>query len=125
MNYFRIFSDEVGHSHISEEVMVMLPFTDSEGAHGLASDLIKSTGIIFRQSAVGYKLDWHCAPRRQLLVGISGITRIETSDGSTVDLNPGDIALAEDLTGFGHKTSSIGDNPRTYAVIPLEDKISK
>ncbi len=123
MNYFRIFNDDDGQTHISEEKMPMTAFTDSEGAHGFATELYKSTGIVFRQSPVGYSLDWHCAPRRQLIIGIQGVTRIETSDGNQVDLKPGDIALAEDLVGMGHKTSAIGNVPRTYAVIPCEENL--
>ena len=40
-------------------------------------------------------------------------------DGTVVRMEPGDVLLAEDLTGRGHLTRSVGAAPRFYAVVPL------
>jgi hypothetical protein len=40
-------------------------------------------------------------------------------DGTVVRVGPGDVLLAEDLTGRGHVTRSIGSGPRFYAIVPL------
>ena len=65
-------------------------------------------------------LDWHCAPGRQYVVTLDGEGEIEVGDGSTKRFGPGDVLLAEDLTGQGHVTRVVGGNPRTMMWVPLE-----
>jgi hypothetical protein len=36
-----------------------------------------------------------------------------------VRVGPGDVLLAEDLTGRGHVTRAVGAAPRFYAIVPL------
>jgi hypothetical protein len=38
-----------------------------------------------------------------------------------VRVEAGDVVLAEDLTGRGHVTRVVGDRPRVYAIVPLEE----
>ena len=65
--------------------------------------------------------DYHTAPRRQYVVNIAGIAEFETADGTKVRMVPGDILVAEDLTGHGHIARSIGDEPRISLAIPMPD----
>src|SRR5439155_19980893 len=69
----------------------------------------------------GYVLDWHCAPRRQYSISLSGTAEIEVGDGTIARVEAGDVVLAEDLTGRGHVTRVIGDRPRLYAIVPFTD----
>ncbi len=78
-----------------------------------------ATGITFRRAPAGYFLDWHNAPRRQYTITLSGEAELGASDGTVSRVGPGDIMLAEDLTGRGHTTRVVGEEPRFYAVIPL------
>ena len=117
--YYRIYTGPDGSSRVKEEELAMQPFTDSEGSHGEATPLLAVKGIIYRQNPPGYALDWHCAPRRQYLIGLKGTAEIEVSDGTKVRVGPGDVALAEDLHGQGHITRVVGDEPRFYAIVPL------
>jgi hypothetical protein len=65
--------------------------------------------------------DFHNAPRRQYVVVMSGSMEIEIGDGSTRQFVPGDVLVAEDLTGRGHITRGIGENPRMSLAVPLAD----
>jgi len=65
--------------------------------------------------------DYHQAPRRQYVVNLSGLAEFETADGTTRRLVPGDILVAEDLTGHGHIARSIGEELRVSLAIPLAD----
>ena len=65
--------------------------------------------------------DFHTAPRRQYVVNLAGIAEFETADGTKVRMVPGDVLVAEDLTGHGHIARSIGDEPRVSLAIPLPD----
>jgi hypothetical protein len=47
---------------------------------------------------------------------------IEVGDGTVKRIGPGDVILAEDLTGQGHITRGVGDQPRLSVVVPLADE---
>jgi quercetin dioxygenase-like cupin family protein len=116
---WRVYSGPDGQSHLAQVELAMAPFVDLEGAHGEAGPTQSATGITFRVSPPGYVLDWHCAPRRQYSISLSGTAEIEVGDGTVARVGPGDVVLAEDLTGRGHVTRVVGDQPRFYAVVPL------
>ena len=118
---WRVYSGSGGRSHIAEETLAMRPFVDTEGAHGEGTPRQPATGIAFRVAPPGYVLSWHCAPRRQYSISLSGTAEIEVGDGTVARIGPGDVVLAEDLTGQGHVTRVVGDQPRFYAIVPLTD----
>jgi quercetin dioxygenase-like cupin family protein len=116
---WRVYSGKDGKSHIEEVELAMKPFLDVEGAYGEASPTQATTGISFRVFPPGYVLDWHCAPRRQYSISLSGTAEIEVGDGTIARIGPGDVVLAEDLTGQGHVTRVVGSEPRFSAIVPL------
>ena len=65
--------------------------------------------------------DYHTAPRRQYVVNMAGIAEFETADGTVRRLHPGDVLVAEDLTGHGHIARSIGEESRVSLAVPLAD----
>ena len=118
---WRVYSGADGQSHLAEVPLAMKPFRDVEGAHGEGTPMQAATGIAFRAAPPGYVLDWHCAPRRQYSISLSGTAEIEVGDGTIARVEAGDVVLAEDLTGRGNVTRVIGDRPRLYAIVPLTD----
>ncbi len=118
---FRVYSGSDGKSHIAEVPLQMKPFSDVEGAHGEGTPMQSASGIAFRVAPPGYVLNWHCAPRRQYSISLSGTAEIEVGDGTVARVGPGDVVLAEDLTGQGHVTRVVGTQPRMYAIVPLAD----
>jgi len=117
----RVYTGEDGRSHIVEEPFALQPFVDTEGAYGEGTPLQHATGITFRLAPAGYVLNWHCAPRRQYTITLSGAAEIEVGDGTVAQVGPGDVLLAEDRSGQGHITRVVGTEPRFYAVVPLAD----
>ena len=118
---FRVYTGADGQSHIAAEPLTLQPFVDSEGAYGEGTPLQGATGITFRLAPPGYVLSWHCAPRRQYTITLSGAAEVEVGDGTVARVGPGDVLLAEDLTGQGHSTRVVGTEPRFYAVVPLAE----
>ena len=116
----RVYTGADGQSHLEEVSLALQPFVDTEGAYGEGTSLQQATGITFRLAPPGYVLNWHCAPRRQYTITLSGAAEVEVGDGTVKRVGPGDVLLAEDLTGQGHITRVVGDQPRFYAVVPLE-----
>jgi quercetin dioxygenase-like cupin family protein len=118
----RVYTGDDGRSHLEEVPLGLRPFVDTEGAYGEGTPLQNATGITFRLSPPGYLLNWHCAPRRQYTITLSGEAEIEVGDGTVKRIGPGDVILAEDLTGQGHITRGVGDQPRLSVVVPLADE---
>ncbi len=65
--------------------------------------------------------DYHTAPRRQYVMNLAGIAEFETADGTVRRLHPGDVLIAEDVTGHGHIARSIGDEFRVSLAVPLAE----
>jgi hypothetical protein len=70
-------------------------------------EYLPSTGTGVSEGGVSRSShEWHNAPRRQFVAVLKGGLRIETGDGTVRTFGPGDIFLAEDLDGQGHKTTN-------------------
>ena len=65
------------------------------------------------------RFDWHDAPERQYVITLSGTLEFTTRDGEQFVLRPGDVLLAADHVGSGHKWRLIDDQPwrRAYVVL--------
>lgn len=109
--FVRIYCGEDGQSHFEE---LELP----AGRAG-RSPLQAARGISFNRLEPGEFMDWHNAPRRQYVIPLSGQVEIGIGDGAVRQLGPGDVLLAEDLTGRGHTTRVVGRKARVTAIIPL------
>jgi hypothetical protein len=90
-------------------------------SHPELATLQAAKGIVFRTSQPGHFSDWHNAPRRQFVITLAGEVEIGLGDGSVHCFGPGHVTLAEDLTGKGHTTRVVGNQPRLSAAIPLAD----
>ena len=83
------------------------------------TDGLDATQIRFSSRAPGVLQDWHTAPQRQFVFIISGRLEIGFEDGSKKIFGPGDARLIEDITGKGHTTIALGDEPCISATIGL------
>ena len=113
MQIVRVYTGDDGESHFEDLTTEQF----SEIVNRLGDEPIKLT----RRSSPSF-LDYHQAPRRQYVVFLSGEWEFETADGSKRQLYPGDVLVAEDLTGHGHIARSIGEEFRVSLAIPLADR---
>ena len=112
-----------GKSHFKDIPLTpeMKPFIDDEGAYGIATVSQACSGVIFRVWPVGYYHDWRSAPRRQYVVPLQGQVEIELPSGESRTFGPGQVLMAEDMAGMGHRTRVIGDTPLFYALMPITE----
>ena len=110
--FYKIYTGEDGQSHFEELDM----------AQGFAAfgKMQTATGILFRQVESGDFMDWHVAPRQQYIITLEGGVEIGIADGTVMTFGPGDVMLADDLTGQGHTTRAVGDVPRVSVAIPVD-----
>lgn len=116
MKVVRVYTGDDGQSHF-EDVDIDLV---SHGGLGRISDLWPGGGVQFREVEGDYALDFHNAPRRQLVVNLTGSVEIEVGDGSTRRLGPGEILLAEDTEGQGHISRNVAGEPRSCLFVHLD-----
>ncbi len=116
MKVTRLYTGADKQSHFVDEE---IPLKD-EGRVGRLSELVRATGVIFRETPGSYEYDWHNAPRRQYVVMLEGEVEIEIGDGTKRIFGPGDILLAEDTTGQGHISRAVAGKPRKTLFITLD-----
>jgi quercetin dioxygenase-like cupin family protein len=84
--------------------------------HG--GDMVEAESVLFKETPANSSFDWHNAPTHQYVITLSGILEFTTLGGETCTIHPGDVLVATDLTGSGHKWRLINDEPwkRAYVV---------
>jgi hypothetical protein len=115
MQVVRIYTGPDDESHFQDVVVEL----EDLGARGRISAPWPASGVQFRAVDGDYHLDFHVAPRRQLVVNLTGSVEIETGTGERRVLGPGTILLAEDTTGRGHISRNVGGEPRTCLFVHL------
>ena len=116
MKITRIYTGNDGESHF-EDMDIPLGRPNSSDRR---SELVKTTGIIFRETGSDYDLDFHNAPRRQFVINLEGSVEIVIGDGSSRILGPGEILLAEDTTGRGHISRAVNNQSRKSIFVTLD-----
>ena len=110
MDFIRFYTDDTGATRFER----LDPVEHKEWSNFTA------TACNIREMPVGTNMDWHPAPRRQIVIHLTGQLEIGMRDGSSLLFGPGSARLMDDLTGSGHVTRVIGDQPVMQAVIPVE-----
>jgi hypothetical protein len=116
MRIHNLYADEAGVSHFRD--------IDIEWAHespgGKLSRRLPATGVIFRETAGDYELDWHPAPRRQYIVNLDAGVEITAGDGEKRVIGAGEVILVEDVAGKGHLSKAVSGRIRHSIFIPVE-----
>ena len=115
MAIMRIFTGKDGQSHFED----VHPRFEPRGDQSETAELIPGSGIIIRRFDPKRMNPWHNAPGHYVVFTVSGAVDIEIGDGTVKRLGPGDILIAEDLTGRGHITREVGPVPRVSIFVPL------
>ncbi len=109
MRIIRVYSGDDGESHFEDLTLEQL------------GDLVNRPGegpINLGQRPSDFFYDYHPAPRRQYVVIMGGRVEVEVADGKKRELGPGDVLIADDLTGHGH-IQRWGDEPGVFLSMPL------
>ena len=117
MAIIRVYAGKDGQSHFDEITPHWTPRDDQSET----AELIPGSGIVMRRFAPTRSNPWHHAPGRYAVFTLTGAVDIEIGDGTVRRLGPGDILIAEDLTGQGHATREVGPDPRVSIFVPLPE----
>ena len=116
MAIIRIYTGSDGKSHFED----LTPNLAPRGDQSETAELLPGSGIIVRRFDPKRTNPWHHAPPRAAVFTLDGAVDIEIGDGTVRRLQPGDVLIAEDLTGQGHITREVGPEPRVSVFVPLE-----
>ena len=110
----RMWTGEDGNSLFEEGLIDM--------AAGARSDFVgravPAVEISFQETLSGGSYAWHQDPKPRFVLTLSGTLEFETKSGAAFTIRPGDVLLAQDDTGTGHRWKLIGDEPPGLCRLP-------
>lgn len=95
-------------------------FTPPSPAGYSVTETFPASGVLMMHHPAGYRDEWHCAPTPVLGIVLRGTIRIETSDGDSRCLSPGDRFVATDVSGVGHRMEEVSGEAFDLALSLLE-----
>ena len=107
MKVTRIYADADGESWFEE-----IEVEGQPKGLGFYGSPIAVDKFMLRETPGPSTQDWHVAPTQVYVVLLSGAVEIEVSSGETRQFGAGDVLLAEDTVGKGHKTTTISEGVR-------------
>lgn len=80
--------------------------------------LVEAQSIAFKETPPHSSYDWHNDPIPQYVLTLAGVLEFMTVGGEVFTIRPGDVLIAEDHTGSGHKWRLLNDDPwkRAYVI---------
>ncbi len=117
MRIHNLYADAQGETHFRDIEVEWV----EERPGGRLSRRLPASGIIFRETAGDYDLDWHPAPRRQYIINLDAGVRITASDGESRVIGAGEVILVEDTQGKGHLSQAVDGMRRHSIFVPVED----
>jgi quercetin dioxygenase-like cupin family protein len=106
LHAFKIYTGPDNQTHVQEGTLDVAAQTEVITIH-------------FKESPPHTSYDWHNAPVFQYVITLSGTLAFTTRIGEKFIIRPGDILVATDDIGTGHKWELIDDQPwrRVYVVL--------
>lgn len=97
---------------------------DSAFEKGTVQDLLQLEAAYFffhEDAPERTEFDWHPAPRPQYVITLRGKLEFTVTDGSTFIVEPGDVLIAQDIAGTGHKWRRLSEESWARIYIVLKD----
>ncbi len=105
---YKLYTGTDGHSHVETGTV--------------AEEVLYPVGSIrFKETPPHAMYDWHTAPAHQYVITITGTLEFTLFTGETFILYPGEILIALDTTGSGHKWRLVGDEPWKRVYVTIRD----
>ena len=116
MKITRIYSDADGESRFED-----IDVESTPKGLGLISNPMAVEHFFLRETPGSGDQGWHVAPQKQYVVLLSGTVEVEVSAGEIRQFSTGDVLLAEDTVGKGHRTKTLTSEPRKSLFITVRE----
>jgi quercetin dioxygenase-like cupin family protein len=116
-------ADEDGESYFDNEIVSLAPAVYVPGIPLVdVAEPVPATAFTLSRCEAHYVSDWHPAPRRQFVIVLAGGFEVTPSVGESRRFEAGDVFRVEDLSGRGHQTIALGDEPCVFATVACADR---
>ncbi len=115
-------TNEGGSVFVDVEVDLPHARHDPQGHLIRASNRYLSPSVQFAELPEGLDQTWHPAPRRQIVIILTGTLEVTTSDHASRRFGPGQCFLADDMGGKGHLTRAV-DGPVQVLFAPMPAEV--
>ena len=116
----RLYTGADGQSHADDTDVAWRPAKLHAELSESAS--VKVTAAQFLRWPRGFVWEGHPASKRQYVIIVSGRGEVDVAGGKKVQLLPGRVLLAEDVTGKGHTTRVGADEDLVMLLVPLQQQ---
>ena len=113
----RLYTGADGQSHAEDTEVAWRPARLRAELN--ESESVRVTVAQFLRWPRGFVWEGHPASRRQYVIIVSGRGEVDVVGGRKVQLAPGQVLLAEDVTGKGHTTRVGADEDLVMLLVPL------
>ena len=107
---YRLYTGPDGHSHVVS-------------GHIINHEIAATGSIHFEESPPNSSLDWHTAPTTQYVITLAGVLEFVTHGGESFTIVPGNVLIAMDTTGSGHKWRLTNDEPWRRAYVTFDESV--
>ena len=119
MKLVHLYTGDDGQSHFED---IELKLSPERGLGGVLELVAPVQGMALREVPDGWTADYHNAPRRQIVVNLTGKGEIICGDGTSRVFGPGESFLADDVTGQGHLSREV-EGPRTQLFVYVDPEL--
>jgi len=105
---YHLSTGEDGHSHVVRGSVT-------------GRQVVEAESVMFQETPAHSSLDWHNAPATQYVITLTGELEFTNHSGETFTIEPGDVLIALDTTGTGHKWRLVNDQPWKRAYVIFKD----
>lgn len=119
-----LFTDTDGRARFREEALAL----DGGSPAARLSELLPASGLVLRESPVGFRSEFHCTDAPQWLIVLRGRMEIGLQDGTSRVFGPGEhfysadtlpAGATFDAAVHGHRSRQVGDQPLVTAFVRI------
>jgi len=119
MKITRFYATSDGGSRFEEiQVPIEQPYEDEFANVYHLSKPFDSPSVRLVEFPRGMKQGWHNVPSRQIVLVLSGVLEVTTTDNQTRRWGAGEVFMADDVDGKGHLTEVL-EGPARVAFVQL------
>jgi len=115
----RLYTGEDGLSHFEQVSVIFSAVPGAPNAVEQSEPISMKKSYVVR-IAPGFFEGWHNADARRYVITISGRAEVEVANGQKLIAQPGQVVLAEDLTGKGHTFRVLGESDWVALFVDME-----
>jgi hypothetical protein len=131
--YWHLWTDDEGVTHQTRCELTDFEWQSMGGKAAFQWNdplLSGENSLLFGILPVGWNGDWHENPKPQWISVLSGRWFVESTDGTRVEMNSGDLAFGGDQNAkpdaqgrVGHRSGTLGNEPCALMIVQLDPKI--